>query len=105
MPARPFTSGERLLHDQIDHRGTLGQIVRIDSSSGALVQTGEGLLWLTEISAEGGAPIPLEKLRVGARLGALPGAVDALQRQVALQTREIAALRAEVKRLSEGGKS
>lgn len=92
-------------HDRNDHHGTLGQIVRIDPSGGALVQTGDGLLWLTEVSAECGAAIPPEKLRVGARLGALPGAVDALQRQVALQAREIASLRAEIRRLSEGGKS
>lgn len=67
--------GRRLLiwraqpHDQDDHHGTLGQILRTDERRGALAQCGQGLLWLTELTDADGAAVPASSLPVGARLG------------------------------------
>jgi methionyl-tRNA formyltransferase len=51
-------------------RGVIGRILTTDSQHGALVQTGDGLLWLTETEwAEADAALPRPKLAVGQRLG------------------------------------
>ncbi|MBM3969826.1 MAG: methionyl-tRNA formyltransferase [Planctomycetes bacterium] len=49
-------------------RGVIGRVLRTDSERGALVQTGDGLLWLSEVAAADGES-PLPKLAVGQRLG------------------------------------
>ena len=62
------------LETKLPYRGVTGRIVLFEESRGALMQTGDGLLWLTETefdSSEGGEKPP--KLRVGALLGYQPG--------------------------------
>jgi methionyl-tRNA formyltransferase len=56
------------VHDRADHVGTLGQIVRVAPDGAALVQCGEGLLWLTEVTDSAGAALATQ-LPVGARMG------------------------------------
>ena len=54
----------------LPYRGVTGRIVHRDSAKGWLVQTGDGLLWLTKTAfppESGGAPPP--KLRIGLLLG------------------------------------
>ena len=49
-------------------RGVIGRVLRTDPQRGALVQTGDGLLWLSEVAAaDGDSRLP--KLAVGQRLG------------------------------------
>jgi methionyl-tRNA formyltransferase len=50
-------------------RGVTGRIVHVDKSKGPLVQTGGGLLWLTQVEFENGEAL---KLRIGSRLGYAP---------------------------------
>jgi len=52
--------------------GTIGQIVGGCAGSGWLVQTGSGLLRLTEISSEASTPLDSLRLRQGVRLGLEP---------------------------------
>jgi len=62
------------LESKLPYRGVTGRIVHFEETQGMLVQTGDGLLWLTETefeSSEGGEKQP--KLRVGALLGYQPG--------------------------------
>ena len=47
-------------------RGVIGRVLLTDARRGALVQTGDGLLWLTEVAAAEGDSL---KLAVGQRLG------------------------------------
>ncbi len=69
-------------YERHDHVGTLGQVVRIDAP-GLLVQCGEGLLWLTELSDERGAARPASSFRVGQRFGCgLLARLDALESRV-----------------------
>jgi methionyl-tRNA formyltransferase len=59
---------------RLAYRGVVGRIVRFEESRGPLVQTGDGLLWLTETvweTTEAGEKPP--KFRVGALLGFQPG--------------------------------
>ncbi len=53
-------------------RGVTGRIVHHDKSKGFLVQTGDGLLWLTETEFENAAGGEPPKLRIGSRLGLNP---------------------------------
>ncbi len=49
-------------------RGVIGRVLLTDPQRGALVQTGDGLLWLSEVAAaDGDSKLP--KLAVGQRLG------------------------------------
>jgi methionyl-tRNA formyltransferase len=57
--------------ESLPYRGVVGRIVHSDPSKGWLVQTGDGLLWLTDAefeSGSGGEP----KLRIGTLLGGDP---------------------------------
>lgn len=51
-------------------KGSPGQILRLDSTQGALVKTGDGTIWLRELEVEG-SPLSAIKVfrRVGGRLG------------------------------------
>jgi methionyl-tRNA formyltransferase len=52
------------------YTGVTGRILLVDEARGALVQTGEGLLWLTEIECEASAkPEKTPSLKVGQKLG------------------------------------
>jgi methionyl-tRNA formyltransferase len=53
-------------------RGVTGRIVHHDKSKGFLVQTGGGLLWLTETEFENAAGGEPPKLRIGSLLGLNP---------------------------------
>jgi methionyl-tRNA formyltransferase len=58
------------LESRLPYRGVTGRIVHFEEGRGPLVQTGDGLLWLTETefeSSDSGEKPP--KLRVGALLG------------------------------------
>ncbi|NOX59363.1 MAG: hypothetical protein GXP29_10970, partial [Planctomycetes bacterium] len=57
------------IHDADDHRGTVGQVQRIDPKRGVLVQCGSGLLWLTEVCDDSGASVEPSAFHVGGRLG------------------------------------
>ena len=61
------------LETDLPYRGVVGRIVHFDEARGWLVQTGDGLLWLTKTEWEspaGGSPPP--KLRIGILLGSDP---------------------------------
>jgi methionyl-tRNA formyltransferase len=71
-----FVEGRKLLvwraelETDLPCRGVVGRIVHSDTSKGCLVQTGEGLLWLTKTefaSPTAGEPPPM--LRIGTLLG------------------------------------
>lgn len=75
--AYTFAEGRKLIvwradvEPELPYRGVPGRIVHHDAARGWLVQTGDGLLWLTkaEFAPEaGGGPPP--KLRIGMLLGA-----------------------------------
>ncbi len=77
--AYTFAEGSKLIvwradvESELPYRGVTGRIVHHDRSKGWLVQTGDGLLWLTktEFAPEaGGEPPP--KLRIGMLLGCDP---------------------------------
>jgi methionyl-tRNA formyltransferase len=77
--AYTFVEGRKLviwkaeLETGLPYRGVVGRIVHSDEAKGGLVQTGDGLLWLTEAEfdpADGGTPAP--KLRIGTLLGYEP---------------------------------
>jgi methionyl-tRNA formyltransferase len=69
---------------KLPYRGVAGRIVQRDASKGWLVQTGDGLLWLTKTEFApdaGGSPPP--KLKIGTLLGYEPAAeIHALRRRV-----------------------
>jgi methionyl-tRNA formyltransferase len=74
--AYTFVEGRKLivwraeLEMSLPHRGVVGRILRSDPARGWLVQTGEGLLWLTQTefeSKENGEQPP--KVRIGTLLG------------------------------------
>lgn len=50
-------------------RGVIGRVLLTDSQRGSLVQTGDGLLWLSEVSWNDGDAAKPPKLAVGQRLG------------------------------------
>lgn len=81
-------------HGRADHFGTLGQVLRVDGEAGLLVQAGDGLLWLTDMTDGDGAPLSPERFRVGMRLG-----VDLVERVAALEGR----VRALERRAGSGG--
>jgi methionyl-tRNA formyltransferase len=57
-------------HERQDHVGTIGQIVAIEPDRGLLVQTGRGLIWLTELQYVGRPdPVGNQQFRLGERLG------------------------------------
>ena len=56
----------------LSFRGVTGRIVHHDKSKGFLVQTGDGLLWLTETEFENAAGGEPPKLRIGSLLGHNP---------------------------------
>jgi methionyl-tRNA formyltransferase len=66
-------------------RGVVGRVIEMDRDKGYLVQTGNGLLWITEVeylSGDDGAETP--KLRVGTKLGySTEDEVFSLKRRVA----------------------
>jgi methionyl-tRNA formyltransferase len=79
---------------KLPYRGVAGRIVQYEESKGPLVQTGDGLLWLTETEfdpAEGGEKPP--KWRVGALLGFQPG------NEIHLLKKRLADLEARVEKL------
>ncbi len=92
-----FFEGRKLIvwraavEKDLPFRGVMGRIVHNDKSKGPLVQTGEGLLWLTEVELVNTADGEFPKLRIGSRLGcapeaepyALPGRVQALEARIA----------------------
>jgi len=58
------------LEPKLPYRGVVGRIVHTDPDHGWLVQTGDGLLWLTEVAFADAKHIdPRSELRVGRRLG------------------------------------
>lgn len=70
-------------HAALDHFGTVGQVVRVEESRGALVQCGDGLLWLTQTAGEDGRPRVAADFRVGVRLGEeLAARVEALEQRL-----------------------
>ena len=75
-----FLEGHKLIvwraevEKDLPFRGVTGRIVHQDKSKGALVQTGGGLLWLTEVELENAAGGEPPKLRIGSRLGCAPEA-------------------------------
>ncbi|MHC4877834.1 MAG: methionyl-tRNA formyltransferase [Planctomycetota bacterium] len=76
-------------------RGVPGRVLLTDATRGALVQTGDGLLWLTETAwaDETESTSPAESLRVGTKLGLV------LQDEVAALKSRVAALEARLARL------
>jgi methionyl-tRNA formyltransferase len=50
-------------------KGVPGRILLVDSEKGYLVQTGQGLLWLTEVEFALSRTSAVPKLRVGLKLG------------------------------------
>ena len=79
------------LESELPFRGVTGRILKIDPERGALVQTGDGLLWLVEvkrIDSDGETTSP--RLAVGSRLGmavedgqaAMMVQIEKLQRRV-----------------------
>jgi methionyl-tRNA formyltransferase len=90
-----FAGGRKLVvwraegEKDLPYRGVTGRIVHRDAAKGWLVQTGDGLLWLTKVEfapEAGGEPPP--KLRIGMLLGYHP-------------TVEINALRLRMQELEE----
>jgi methionyl-tRNA formyltransferase len=79
------------LETRLRIQGVIGRVLLVDQSKGALVQTGHGLLWLTETELAGAAECSRFPLRVGVRLGYSPedeifvlkSRVDRLEEQVA----------------------
>ncbi|MFQ6049204.1 MAG: methionyl-tRNA formyltransferase, partial [Phycisphaerae bacterium] len=71
-------------HPRNDHLGSPGQIVAVDPSCGLLVQTGDGLLWLTELQFAGhSGPARPDNFRPGQRLGLdTPAAIKDLQERI-----------------------
>jgi methionyl-tRNA formyltransferase len=58
------------LEEQLPWRGAIGRVLLLDSERGALIQTGEGLLWLGLVQADSAAPVNAQDLlRVGQKLG------------------------------------
>ena len=58
------------LEARLPWRGVPGRVLQVDSQRGALIQTGDGLLWLTSLQfAEENSPTPVEEaVRVGQKL-------------------------------------
>ena len=56
-------------HDREDHTGTIGQIMGVAPGPDVLVQTGGGLLWLTDLAYADGSRPNEEESRIGQRLG------------------------------------
>jgi methionyl-tRNA formyltransferase len=73
-----FVDGRKLIvwrtevETGLPFRGVTGRIVHQDKSRGFLVQTGNGLLWLTEVEFENEAGGEPPKLRIGMLLGNNP---------------------------------
>jgi methionyl-tRNA formyltransferase len=79
---------------KLPYRGVPGRIVHFEEGKGPLVQTGDGLLWLTETeweTSDGGEKPP--KLRVGALLGYQPG------NEIHLLKKRLAELEARMEKL------
>lgn len=57
--------------EQLPWRGAIGRILLVDSERGALIQTGDGLLWLTQVQfSEDPEPCPAGRaLKVGVKAG------------------------------------
>lgn len=68
-------------------KGSPGQILRLDSTQGALVKTGDGTIWLKELELDG-TPLPATKAfrRVGGRLGT-PDSKPLLKKLLELESR------------------
>ena len=81
------------LESRLPWRGAVGRVLLIDSDRGALVQTGDGLVWLTEMQwASDESPATIrETVRVGQKLGYSP-------------QDEIAALKQRIARLEESSR-
>jgi methionyl-tRNA formyltransferase len=98
--AYTWHKGEKLLvwhaelEERLPWRGATGRILLVDADRGALIQTGEGLLWLTQVQATNSEQIHAadEVLRVGQKLGfvvqdeiaSLCERVEALEQQLKL---------------------
>lgn len=75
--AYTWLKGDRLLvwRAELEHhlpwRGVPGRILHLEASRGALIQTGDGLLWLTRVqSVDDSGPVSGESvLKVGTKLG------------------------------------
>lgn len=84
------------LEPKLAYRGVVGRIVHFDSQHGWLVQTGDSLLWLTEVVyADAEYLNPQSELRVGMRLGyVVEDEIFKLKRRLA-QLEMLAGLRTE----------
>jgi methionyl-tRNA formyltransferase len=77
--AYSYAAGSKLivwrasLEKTLAFRGAVGRILSADHTRGSLVQTGKGLLWLTEVEFQTGPPdLAPPALKVGMRLGYAP---------------------------------
>lgn len=60
------------LETELVYRGVIGRVLEEDDEKGYLVQTGEGLLWLSDLEFENPAGDEIDPLRVGMKLGYTP---------------------------------
>jgi len=62
------------IEEHMPIRGVIGRILQVDEQNGALVQAGNGLLWLTEVelACDGGSRQRFPEFRVGMKLGYSP---------------------------------
>jgi len=77
--------------EELPFRGAVGRILAVDEHRGALVQTGSGLLWLTETELAGAPPT----LRVGMRLGLVP------EDEIVALSRRLGDLEARLREMTE----
>lgn len=79
------------LENHLPWRGATGRVLLLDEERGALIQTGDGLIWLTEVQwADESEPTSVNKvLRVGQKLGYVvqDEVADLKQRLAALEQR------------------
>jgi methionyl-tRNA formyltransferase len=94
-----FVDGRKMIvwraqvEPSLPYRGVTGRTLHRDPSKGWLVQTGDGLLWLTEVEFESEAGQAAPKLRIGTLLGCMPEIeIYALQTRVAALEARIAEL-------------
>lgn len=83
------------LEPQLPWRGTVGRVLLLETGRGALIQTGSGLIWLTQVQfSDDAQPSPAEDvLKVGVRLGFV------VQDEVAKLRDRVADLEARLSRL------
>lgn len=78
------------------YRGVVGRILAEDANKGFLVQTGDGLLWLSDVSFENPAADEIAPLRVGMKLGYTPqDEIFRLRQRIAALEERLAILEAK----------